>query len=240
MKSRMDSRTSRSGVSIAITAGLLLAAGVAIAVAPTEETMGVAQRILYIHVSVAWLGLTGFLVMAGCAVAYLFRRNLGWDHWAQSAGELGWVCCTLTLITGSLWARAAWGTWWTWEPRLLTAFILWALYSGYLLIRGLIGDSHHRARLSAVVAILGALDVPLVVMATRWFRGIHPVAPSMEPSMRIALLLSVAALTSLFAILFACRRTQIRIEHLMPQLENQIDRSLNSTARPSPTTMSHV
>ncbi len=203
-----------------LVAGLLLSAGAGIATAPREETMGDSQRILYIHVSMAWLGLVGFVAMAGAAAAYLVRRNLDWDHWSKSAGELGWLCSTLTLITGSLWARAAWGTWWTWEPRLLTAFILWALYSGYLMIRSAIADPHQRARLSAVVAILGVFDVPLVVMATRWFRGIHPVSPEMDPGMRSVLLLTVVSCTALFATLLACRRRQVQLEHAFVHLGN--------------------
>jgi heme exporter protein C len=180
--------------------------------APTEQTMGDAQRILYVHVSVAWLGLLGCVVMAACGVAYLIRRNVAWDHWAQSAGELGWLCCSLTLITGSLWAHAAWGTWWTWDPRLMASFILWAMFSGCLIVRGSLDDPHQRARIGSVLAIVAALDVPLVVMATRWFRGMHPVAPELEPSMRLVLLINVAAFTALFATLLVTRRNQLCLE----------------------------
>ena len=88
--------------------------------APTERTMGDSQRIVYIHVAVAWCGLANFLVMAGAGLMYLRRRNLAWDHWAQAAAELGWLGATLTLITGSIWAHAAWNTWWSWDPRLAT------------------------------------------------------------------------------------------------------------------------
>ena len=206
-----------------LVAMLLAAAILAVTTAPMEQSMGHAQRVLYVHVSVAWLGLLGFIVMAAASVAYLLRRDLAWDHWSQSAGELGWLCCSLTLVTGSLWAHAAWGTWWTWEPRLLSSFILWALYSSYLLIRSGIPDAHHRARLSAVVAVLGVLDVPLVLMATRWFRGMHPVTPEMEPSMRVVMLLTVLSFTSLFGTLFWHRRTQIQLEHRILTLQSSID-----------------
>lgn len=189
--------------------------------APTEQTMGHAQRIVYIHVSVAWLGLLGFLVMASSGMVYLVRRDLNWDHWFQSAGELGWLCCGLTLITGSLWARKAWGTWWVWDPRLTTSFILWVIYSGILLVRSGIEDAHHRARIGAVVAVLGTLDIPLVVMATRWFRGMHPVSPEMMPEMRIALLVSVIAFTSLFVLLTVRRQFQLRLESVLQQLQRR-------------------
>ena len=203
---------------------LLVAALIAITIlaimgAPEERTMGDAQRVVYVHVAVAWLGLLGFLAMAVTSLIYLLRRQLKWDQWSQAAGELGWLCCSLTLITGSLWAHAAWGTWWTWEPRLVASFILWSLYSGYLLIRGNIADPHQRARLASVVAILGVLDVPLVVMATRWFRGMHPVAPEMEPGMRLVLLLSVVSFTAFMATLTIHRRRQICMEQMVAQLE---------------------
>ena len=202
---------------------LLLAAILALCLfAPTEETMGDAQRIVYVHVAVAWLGLLGLLTMAAAGAMYLARRDLSWDQWAQSAAELGWLCCGLTLATGSLWAHEAWGTWWTWDPRLTTAFILWTIYSGYLILRTHLEEPHRRARLAAVLAIVGAIDLPPVVMATRWFRGIHPMSPEMEPSMRLVLLLTVVGLSAVFGILLVRRRAQLRIESLLVLLEQQI------------------
>jgi heme exporter protein C len=191
--------------------------------APTEETMGDAQRIVYVHVAVAWSGLCAFLVTAGAGLGYLVRRNLAWDHWSQAAAEVGWLCSTLTLVTGSLWARTAWGIWWTWEPRLTATFILWAVYAGYLLLRAGLEDPHRKARLAAVLAILGALDLPLVIMATRWFRGIHPVAPTMEPSMRAVLLTSVVAFSALFATLVVRRRAQLHIAGQLAALEERLE-----------------
>ena len=203
-------------------AGLLaLAIWAIFLLAPTEQTMGQAQRIVYVHVSVAWLGLLGLLVMAASGTGYLVRRNLAWDHWLQAAGELGWLCCGLTLITGSLWAHEAWGTWWEWDPRLTTSFILWAIYSGILIVRASVEDPHRRARIGAVLAILGTLDTPLVVMATRWFRGLHPVSPQMEPTMRIALLISVIGFSALFATLLVRRRRQLDLERLTGELQRQ-------------------
>jgi len=191
--------------------------------APREETMGDAQRILYVHVSVAWFGLLCFLIMAGTGVIYLLRRDLSWDHWSQSAAELGWLCTALTLITGSLWAHAAWNTWWTWDPRLATTFVLWAICSAYLIVRGSLEDPHRRARLSAVLAILGAVDLPLVIMATGWFRGIHPAAPDMEPPMRAVLLVSIGSFSVLFSILLKRRRAQLRLAAMLALREEKAD-----------------
>ena len=206
--------------------GLLLAGAiVAMYLAPTEQTMGHAQRVLYVHVSVAWLGLVGFIAVAGCGLAYLLRRDLWWDQWSQAACEVGWLCSTLTLLTGSLWAHAAWGTWWTWDPRLLTSFILWAFFSGILILRSGLEDAHQRARLGAVLAVIGVADVPLVVMATRWFRGMHPVSPEMEPSMRFVLLASVVGFTAMMTLLLVRRRVQLRQESRIAQLQMQAEQA---------------
>ena len=153
---------------------------------------------------------------------YLCTRNRSWDQWSQAAAELGWLCCGLTLVTGSLWAHAAWGTWWTWDPRLTSAFILWMIYSGYLILRAQLDDPHRRGRLSAVFAIIGALDVPLVIVAAYWFRGIHPATAAMEPAMRMVLWLSVAGFTALFGVLLACRRSQLQLQALLELREQLI------------------
>jgi heme exporter protein C len=222
---RVYQKLTRRGLwTTAALVGLLTAAILAICVfAPPEKTMGAAQRIVYVHVSVAWFGLVGFLGMALAGVMYLIRRDLAWDHWAQASAEVGWLACGLTLVTGSFWARAAWGTWWTWDPRLTASFVLWALYSGCLLVRGGVEDPHRRARLGAVLAILGGVDIPLVVMATRWFRGIHPVSPGMEPAMRVVLLISVIAFTALFATLLARRRAHLQVERVITGIENAME-----------------
>lgn len=205
-------------------AGLLVAAILAASfLAPTESTMGHAQRLVYIHVPVAWFDLLAFLAMGVCGIVYLARRDLKWDHGFQAAAEVGWLCCGLTLVTGSLWAHEAWGTWWEWDPRLTTTFILWAIYSGVLLVRSGIEDPHHRARVGAVLAILGALDVPLVIVATRWFRGMHPVAPEMTPSMRVALLTGVVGFTVFFLFLARRRYEQLESENGVLELRRQME-----------------
>ena len=202
-------------------AALMVAAAIAAIclLAPTEETMGDAQRIVYIHVAVAWMGLACFIFMAVTGGIYLARRDLAWDHWSRAALEIGWLCCSLTLATGSLWAHAAWNTWWTWDPRLTTAFVLWAMYSAALVLRSGVDDPHRQARMGAIVAIVGALDVPLVVMATRWFRGIHPQTPHMEPAMRVVLGISVVCFTVFFTMLLLLRRSQLCIADMLEDME---------------------
>jgi len=150
---------------------------------------------------------------------YLFHRNLAWDQWSQAANEVGWLCSSLTLLTGSFWAHAAWGTWWTWDPRLTSSLLLWALYSGCLIVRSSIHESHLRARIASSLAILGLLDLPLVIMATRWFRGMHPVTPEMEPLMLFTLLWNLVGFTLFFSLLLTGRRRQLQAEGLLRELE---------------------
>lgn len=191
--------------------------------APREVTMGDVQRIVYLHVAVAWCGLLGCLSMGILGGLYLLRRGVGWDHASQAAGEIGWLCTTLTLATGSLWAHEAWNTWWTWEPRLTASLILWTVFAGYFLVRSSIEDPERRARIGAVLAIVSMADVPMVVMATRWFRGMHPVSPEMDPSMRWTLLVSVVAFTVLFGWLAVVRRRQLSLASRVLTLEQQTE-----------------
>jgi heme exporter protein C len=189
-------------------------------VAPTEATMGDVQRILYLHVAVAWCALAGCLWMGCSAAMYLFRRRLKWDFWSQAAGEVGWLCATLTLLTGTAWAHEAWGTWWTWEPRLTSSFVLWIIYAGVFLVRASVECPHRRARIGGVLAVVGMTDVPLVLLATRWFRGIHPVTPEMDTGMRWVLLVSVASFAALFVYLTSQRRRQLELLERATQLES--------------------
>jgi len=177
--------------------------------APTEATMGHAQRILYLHVSVSWCGLAACLTMGACSVAYMIRRNLVWDYWSQASTEVGCLCFTITLASGSLWAHEAWGVWWTWEARLTSALVLWFILAGICLARNSVDDLQSRARIGAVLAVLAMCDLPILIMATRWYRGVHPVAPQMDPRMRIVLLGAMLGFTAFFALLIRQRRSQI-------------------------------
>ncbi len=222
MKTTLESAPMPAAVPYATVAGLFALTILLAVSAPTEASMGDAQRVLYLHVPVAWVGLAGLVVVAVTGFLYLTTRKAVWDYWSQAATELGWLACGLTLATGSLWARAAWGTAWTWDPRLTTSFVLWLIYGGCLIVRQSIPDRNRRARVCAVLALLGALDVPLVVMATRWFRGMHPVAPEMATSMRWILLANVAVFTSLFTVLLLHRKTQLELRAQVDCREEQI------------------
>lgn len=153
------------------------------------------------------------------ALCYLLTRRPAWEHWSCAAAETGWLAATLTLITGSLWARAAWNAWWTWEPRLTTVFLLWALYSAGLLIRATASEAHQGARLAAVLAVVALADLPLIFLAARWFRGMHPVAPAMPPVMRAAMGLAAAGFGLVLVLVLLHRWAQLAVGHRLDVLE---------------------
>ena len=188
-------------------AGLTLADGWLIfMVAPTDAVLGHIQRIFYVHVPIAILSFLGFLVCAVAGAGYLIRRTEGWDRVAHAAAEVGVVFVTLALVTGVIWARPVWGVWWTWEPRLTTTLILWFIYVAYLMIRHYAPTPQQGRTWSAVVGIIGFVDVPIVYFSVQWWRSIHPEAVigpaasegALEPVMTRILLFSMLALLALF------------------------------------------
>ena len=172
---------------------------------PTEETMGVVQRIFYFHVPLAWVSFLAFFIVFLGSILYLWKRNSKWDIIASSSAEVGAVFTTLFLITGSIWAKPIWGVWWTWSPRLTTALVLWLIYLAYLLVRAYASDDQRGARFAAIVGIIGFIDVPIVALAITLWRTQHPgpvvFTSGLAPSMLLTLLVSLAAFTALFLIL---------------------------------------
>jgi heme exporter protein C len=181
--------------------------------APLEKVMGAVQRVFYFHVATAWVGMLGFIVAAVVAVIYLRTQNLKWDTVGVAAVEISLVFFLIAIVLGSIWARPAWGTWWTWEPRLTTAAILEMVYLAYLLLRQGIEDPDRRARFGAVYTILGGLSVPLTFISIRIFRTIHPVVIgdasaqaqggfSMAPAMLQTMLFSIVVFSIVFVTMF--------------------------------------
>jgi heme exporter protein C len=159
-----------------VTVLLLLAATAAVFFyAPTEAVMGQVQRVFYFHVAAGWVGMLGFLVAAIAGIFYLRTGRRNWDIVGLSAVEIGMVFAFINIVTGSIWARPIWNTWWTWDPRLTTATIMELIYAAYLMLRSGIEDPDRRARFGAVYAIVGFLSVPLTFFSARLFRTIHPV-----------------------------------------------------------------
>ncbi|MFP4169004.1 MAG: cytochrome c biogenesis protein CcsA [Desulfonatronovibrionaceae bacterium] len=142
--------------------------------APGEATMGEIQRIFYFHLSFAWWAFVCFFLVFAASIGVLTRKNEFWNHLAGASGEVGVLFTTLTLVTGSLWAKGAWNTWWTWDPRLSTALIMWFVYCAYLVLRSGAPESLKIRRISAVLGIVAFLDVPLVFLSARLWRSMHP------------------------------------------------------------------
>ena len=160
-----------SALHIASALAILVALALVFLVAPREATMGDVQRVFYFHVAAAWTGYLALLVAFVASVLYVSfpaRRTPCWDALALSSIEIGLVFVTQGILSGSIWAKATWSVWWTWEPRLTTSAVLWLIYASYLSLRAAISDPSARARLSAVYAILGFVAVPLNFMAIRW------------------------------------------------------------------------
>ena len=189
--------------------GSLLAVWLAPVAQP--EAGGYAQKIFYYHVGAAVTMQLAFLVGFGASLLYLWRRADPLDCLAVSANEVGLLFCTMVLVTGPLWARPVWGTWWRWEPRLTTFLILWLSYVAYFLFRRQLGEGPRRARQAAVYNLLAFLNLPLVVLATRLWRPedqLHPRHIGLPPAMLATLALSALALALLGAWL-VIRRYQI-------------------------------
>ena len=152
-----------------------IAAYLALVVAPTELIMGNVQRVFYFHVGTAWTALLGFIFSAILSVIYLITKDLKWDRIQVAAIEVSMVFFFITIVLGSIWARPAWNTWWTWDPRLTTATITELIYIAYFMLRQGIDDPDRRARFGAVYALLGGISAPITFFAIRLFRTIHPV-----------------------------------------------------------------
>ena len=186
----------------------------ALVAAPTERTMGDVQRIFYYHVPSAWTAFLLFFTNLIASIIYLVNKNAKADALAVSSAEVGVVFCTIVLITGPIWARPVWGIWWTWDIRLTTTLVLWLIYVAYLMLRRF-SDSAQTPILAAVLAIFGALDVPLVYFSIWFFRTQHPQpvmgkGGSLDPRMLHALLINWLAF-SCFAILVCWSRYRLEM-----------------------------
>jgi len=191
--------------------------------APTEIMMGIVQKIFYFHLPMAFMAFLSYFVAFVCGVLYLIKKDIKWDIIGSASVEIGVVFTTLVLITGSLWARPIWNTWWTWDPRLTTSFILWLIYVAYLILRASVEQVDRRATFCAVMAIVGFIDVPIVFLSARLWRTIHPVviksrSIDIEPAMLTTLAISMAAFLLFWLTLLRIRSrvdfTELRIRNL--------------------------
>lgn len=191
----------------------------------TEATLGISQRIFYVHVAAMWNGLLAFIVVALCSAMYLWLRDNRLDQIGRAAAEGGLVFFSIGLTAGPLWAKLAWGTWWTWEPRLTLSLLAWFIYIGYLLVRSATDNPERGKTFAAVIGIVGAINIPLIHISVLWFRSLHPQpvvarpeGPQLPPDMLITLFTALGAFTCLLVALVLLRYGVARLEDATDEL----------------------
>lgn len=207
---------------------ILVALYLALIYAPNEAAQGNVYRIMYVHVPMGWSAFLAYgLVFIG-SVGFIWKRSPAADDLAYAAGEVGFIFCSCLLISGPLWAKPVWGVWWVWDARLTLTFILWLLFVAYLLLRSFLIDPGRAAMLSAVVGIVGFVDVPIDYMAIRWWRTQHPQPVIMggpnsglPPKMELAFFVSVGAFLCLFFYLLRQRISMFRAQREISRLRRE-------------------
>jgi heme exporter protein C len=212
-----DSRQDPFGLLLAGASGavVIVALGMVFLYAPREVTMGDVQRIFYFHVASAWVGFFGFFVTFMAGIGYLVTGKRRWDIVGLSSVEVGLTFITMTVVTGALWAKPVWGTYWTWEPRLTISAVQLLIYVAYGMLRASIENSEQKARFAAAYGIVAFVTVPLSWFAIRWWRTIHPdiltggEGMTLTSRMIHTLLVAILAFTMSYATLL---RQRVRLE----------------------------
>jgi heme exporter protein C len=192
---------------------------------PTEDFQGVVQRIFYIHVPSAWVAYLAFAVVLVGSIAYLKGDSERWDLLAHASAEVGVVFTAITLVTGMLWAKPVWGTYWRWDPRLTLTFVLFLIYLGYLVFRSL-AEEGRGGRTAAVIGIAGFVTVPLVHFSVDWWRGQHPgrtvINPEANPQLPWEMLATLLFMVAVFTLLYALLLTfRVRLGRLQARLDRE-------------------
>jgi len=214
---------------VASLVGIAVALFFALKYAPTEQTMGVLQRVFYFHLPQAILSYLSALLLGLGSLMYLATRDLKWHRFSYAKAELGVLFTTTTLLTGMIWGRLAWGIWWAGDARLNLELILGLLYVGYLMLRSYLGEREKRARLSTVFGFLAVLDVPINYGAIYWWNTQHPkpvLGPSgggADPAMKIAVYVSLLAFGLVYAWLLTKRLGVARLEDEVGELEATVE-----------------
>ena len=188
---------------------------------PTERSLGVSYRIFFFHVPLGWIGMVSIIVVAVASLMHLVTGKDSWDSLAYATAELGVVFATLIIVTGSIWAKPVWGVWWTWDAKLTTTLILWFIYVGYLMVRAYGPVGGQGKRFASVIALIGAIDAPIIFKATDWWRTTHPernVPFDLNERMVLTLFVSLAAFTVLYAYLLMERYSLKRAESDLDQI----------------------
>ena len=193
---------------------------------PLETSQGFPQKIMYLHVPSVITTYLAFFVVFVYSIAYLWKRELMFDQIAKASAEVGLVFCSLVLITGSIWGRTTWGTYWVWDARLTTTLLLFLIFMGYFLLRMSINDRDKEARLASVLGIIGFLDIPIIHKSVEWWRTLHQPStlfkvvsgeakPSMPPELLYPLLASTLVMLAFYLYLLVLRyQTEKRTDRL--------------------------
>jgi heme exporter protein C len=203
----------RPWLGIAAAASFVVASAMALFWAPTDRVQGDVYRIMYVHVPTAWLAYLAFVIVFLASVGWLWTKRPVFDAIAVSSAEIGVLFTGLCLVAGSIWAKPTWGVWWTWEPRLVTTAIMFVMYVGYLLLRGLSTDFSRRATRAAVLGVVAVIDVPIVHLSVLWATSLHQLptvlrisgGPSLDSAMLLTLMVSVGAFTLVYAYFMSAR-----------------------------------
>lgn len=180
---------------LVVVAAYVVAGAMLVGFTPLEPSMGVVQRIFYLHLPVALCTFLACFVVCLASAAYLWTRRPRWDDLAESAGAVAALLCGILLLTGMTWARAAWGQWWTWSPRLTFSLALFVLYVVYVMLRPAIAPASRRAMICALYGVVAFLDVPIVYFSTRLMPDLHPTRMPLSPAMQATLLAWFVAIT---------------------------------------------
>lgn len=197
---------------------------------PTEINLGVSQRIFYFHVPLAWIGMISIILVSVSSAMHLITGREKWDNLAYAGAEVGVVFFTLLLATGVMWSKPVWGVWWTWDAKLTTTLILWFIYVSYIMLRAYGPKGSQGARYGAVIALVGAVDTPIIYMATVWWRTAHPemnIGPlaesgSLDSSMQITLMVSLISFTFLYIYVLMQRFYLRRSENMVDEIYYKI------------------
>jgi len=190
---------------------------------------GIAQRIFYFHVPSAWLAFLAFFVVFVASILFLWKKDRTWDIVALSSAEVGVLFTSLVLLTGPIWAKPTWGTWWVWDARLTSTLVLWLIYVAYLMLRSFAGEEERGARFAAVFGIAGFVDVPIVYFSIRWWRTMHP-APvvaggrggGLHTEMFQTLLVALMTFTFFFLFLLIQRIRLERTRDLVEEMKREL------------------
>jgi heme exporter protein C len=205
--------------------GMMISIWMIFLYAPTDLVEGQPQRIFYIHVPMAWIGMLAFGILTVAGIGFLITKNERWDWAARASAEIGTIFITLALIVGSIWGRTTWGTWWTWDPKLTATLILWFMYVAYLMLRSYMGRTTASGYAGAVLSIVGVIDVPIIYLSVQWWRGLHPtpVTDTLPAAMLLTLMVSLASFTLLYCFLmtqiYQLEKLQTLAQRLRASLE---------------------